>query len=411
MDERELLVVCLLVSGLTLAGMAVLAIVIIRRLAHLDQGKSEAGLAQIAENQHRLVRAIHPLVASTRPLDSVVTRLSFAESFDPDQFATASRESALDCLNIALKSEFGDGVTLTVNSVQLLRSRVAMTFEASKEGQAMIAEGTAVFARDASGRTLPVLKDVQNGKYLEWLKGAPGAKVLSRLGAMSAAVVGAAHIVAGADIAKRLKQIDSKLNLLLAYRRIDQGAALERIYTSAKELGNGRMNRDKCWELWRLRGELRELRCSWRREFQHHLGLIEDPEEAGWWRRTFSWQKTSDKRVQGQITEGQLQLGLIEYSMRLDQTLAVGSGTVTEFEGTLAGELFELEEVVSLLQAKAGFISGKYPELSVEPTVKAMTDLVEQYKRLLPDSPHPSGDQASLPGEESGSNEIPPLPN
>ena len=211
---------------------------------------------------------------------------------------------------------------------------------------------------------------------------------------MSAAVIGAAHLVAGADIGKRLKQVDSKVNLLLAYRRIDQMAKLERIYTSAKELGSGPMNRDKCWELWRLRGELRELRCGWRRELQHQMNLVDDPSTAPWLKRTFTRQKTSDRDVHARITEGQLQLAMIEYSMRLDQALAVGGGTVNEFEGTLAGELVELEAVADLLKSKAGFISGKYPDLSVESTVHGMASIIEQYRQLLPDSPAASEHQA-----------------
>jgi hypothetical protein len=100
---------------------------------------------------------------------------------------------------------------------------------------------------------------------------------MARLATISTAVIGAAHIISAADIAKRLKEVDEKINLLLAYRRIDQLAALERIYTSARELCAGAPSLDKQWELWRLRGELRELRIRWRRELNQKLGLIEDP--------------------------------------------------------------------------------------------------------------------------------------
>jgi len=163
-------------------------------------------------------------------------------------------------------------------------------------------------------------------------------------------------------------------------------ATLERVYTSAKELlGSGPVSRDICWELWRLRGELRELRCSWRRELQHHLNLIDDPREAGWFKRMFSRQRTIDRKIHGQITEGQLQLGLIEYSLRLDQVLAIVGGTVSQFESTLADELVELDRVARLLREKANLISGKYPELSVEPIADGMRRLIRQYRELLPE--------------------------
>lgn len=44
----------------------------------------------------------------------------------------------------------------------------------------------------------------------------------------------------------------------------------------------------------------------------------------------------------GKITEGLLQLSLIEYAMRLDQVFAAASDACRAFERTLADELVEL---------------------------------------------------------------------
>ena len=389
MTVESLLAICLVVSALTLVGLVAFAIVVLRRLPQARDYEPDSRPSQIVDDQHRIVRAIQPLIVSGAPLDSVITRLNFAESFDPVQFADASQKSALGHLNKLLEAGAGDGVTMTINSVQFLRSGAELTFSVSKQGQILLDSGRAVFAQHgASGQVLPYLIDTNTKRTIELLRGAKVAKALPRLAAISAAVVGAAHIIAGADIAKRLKLIDSNVNLLLAYRRIDQAATLERIYTSAKELVDWPMSRDNCWELWRLRGELRELRCTWRRELQHHLELIGDKKDFSWLSRTFGYEKVTDEGIHGRITEGQLQLGLIEYSMRLDQALAVVSGTVSKFEVSLAGELIELDAVAKLLQTKAGFISKNYPEqaikLHIEPTVKGMSDLVEQYKGLLP---------------------------
>jgi len=382
-----LLVACLVIFSLILAGVITLVILTLRR----QPWKKD-------EEYTKLARAIRPLVVSGQPLDNVVTKLTFAQSLDPDAFAIASRKSALEQLNAMLASRVSGGLEVTVSGVRLLPSGVEMTVAASRKGQSLLSEGKAVIARHGrSGRALPILKDARTGKIIEQMKGVRMAKTLSRLRAMSTAVIGAAHIIAGADLAKRLKRIECKMDLLLAYRRIDQVAALERIYTSAKELGSGAMSRDKCWELWRLRGELRELRYTWRREMQHHLMLIEDPKEAGWLKRMFTRQKSVDGRIHEKITEGQLQMGLIEYSMRLDQVLAVGSGTVSEYEGTLADELKELDAVREQLESKSKLISGKYPDLSVKPVVKAMSSIVEQYRKLLPDEPISRVERTSLP--------------
>lgn len=181
-------------------------------------------------------------------------------------------------MNEQLKLGGGDGIVVTINALRLKPSGLEMIFRASKNGQSLLDKGLAVLTHDKiSGQLLPVLKDVKTGKIIEQLKGAPLATTASRLAALSAVVVGAAHIVAGADIANRLKRVEKKINLLLALRRIDQEAKLERIFTSARELASGSMSPFKRSEMWRLRGELRELRLTWRRECEYNLRQIEDP--------------------------------------------------------------------------------------------------------------------------------------
>lgn len=387
-------VATLVVSGLALVGLAVVALLLVRRM---PKAKTKD---LIGEERPSL--AIRSRGDPERGLDNVIARLTFGRSLDPNRFAKASRQAALRGLNEQLLSHAGDGVVLTVEGLRLLPGGMEMTVSASRKGQMLLRQGKAVIARHGqTGRKLAILRDARTGKFLEGMKEVRMAKALSRLGAMSSAVMGAAHILAGADIAKRLKQVEAKMDLLLAYRKIDQMATLERIYTSAKELGSGPMSREKCWELWRLRGELRELRCTWRREFQHHLSLIDDPKAASWFKRMFRRKKTSDRRIHGRISEGQLQLGLIEYSMRLDQVLAVGSQTVREFEGTLADEVHEFDAVRRLLKRKSQLISGRYPELSVEPVVQAMTAMTEQYKGLLPEQTAQSGEHGVLPAPAS----------
>jgi hypothetical protein len=225
------------------------------------------------------------------------------------------------------------------------------------------------------------------------MKEAPAARRIAQLTALSSMVVGAAHMIASADIAKKLKLIDGKLDILLAYRRIDQTSVLERIYTSAKELACGLIDEAKRLEMWRLRGELRQLRSTWRRELQFHLSHIEEPVNANWLERQFNAvvsivvDRTGEahRRVHGKITEGQLHLSLIEYAMRLDEVLAVGSDTLPGFERSLADELVEICTVADLLEAKAGYITSKKGSLSVEPMLTGMRAMIEHYEAILPE--------------------------
>jgi hypothetical protein len=154
-------------------------------------------------------------------------------------------------------------------------------------------------------------------------------------------IVSAAHIISGADIARRLKQVEVKIDLLIAYRHIDQMAKLERIYGAAKESLALPLGSQERWELWHLRNELRELRVSWRKQFEHHLNLIDDPQQAGLLHRMFTTRRTSDQKIQSKTTDGEIDIALIEYSIRLDHVLATVSGTLEKFELTLTYRKFK----------------------------------------------------------------------
>jgi hypothetical protein len=328
-------------------------------------------------------------------LDSPLSRLTFHESLDPQRFAEVGAQSATAGLNTMLGNAAGDGVAVVINSLRLVQGRAEMIVSASAGGRQLFNEGKAVFqVHNASGRTLPTLIDKETGKAIEFLKGARGAEVAARLAALSAAVVGAAHLVASADLAKRLGRVESKLDQLLAARRIEQLAKLERIYIAARELASIEMSPEQKLEMWRLRGELRELRSAWRQEFRLKLQRIDDPANAALFQRIFSRQRSVDRRVSAGISEAEAEVAFIEYSARLEYLLAVVSGTHDQFLRSQESELVQLDQIKTLLEQKASYISGKHPELSVQPVVEALSNVTSAYRELISSS---SDSQAGLP--------------
>lgn len=376
MTPENILLVCVGITAVTVLTCFCLTILLLRRLRTPESWNAEAN----SDSRQGLKSNRSNVVAV--PSDNVIQRLSFLESVDPERFAVASQESAEANVR-QLLSRVGDGVSITLNSVQLLKSGAEMTVSVSRGGQILLAKGIASYRHEAAtGLRLTSIANKSTGKILEQMKEVPYARALTRSAALSAAVVGAAHLIASADIAKQLKSISSQLDQLLAYRRIDQAAKLERIYSSAKELVTGVMTQEKSLELWRLRGELRELRCAWRRELEHHFNRIEEPKEFSWLQQMFGYEKASDGKLHRSITEAELQLGLIEYSMRLDHVLAVIGGTAREFGVTLVDEVCAYDRLEQQVRGKSKFISGKYPELSVEPMLNGMGAFVAQYKEL-----------------------------
>lgn len=379
----EVMVVVVVV--VLLAGAVYLGLQIVTRLSQVTVALNRLPTDVSARTADEQAAAIAALRESGPSFDSPVTRLTFQESLDPDRFAEVSTASAKASLARVLASSTADGVVVTIQSVRLLKQGAEMIVSASASGRELLREGRAVIPfHTASGARLPLLTDVRTGKIVEQLKEMPVSTLTSKLASISSVVVGAAHLVAGADLAKRLSRVESKLDLLLASRRIDQIARLERIYISARELGSREMDRERRLEMWRLRGELRELRSAWRQEFHRKLEQIEDPVNAPYFQRIFSTKRSIDRRVSGGIGEGEAQVAFIEYSMRLEHVLAVGSGTLDGFQDSLQSELQQLDQLRSVLQTKATYISGHYPDLSVQPMVESLSAVVTTYRELLP---------------------------
>ncbi len=353
-------------AALSLIGVASLAIAIVVALRRTRTTQSS------------------PALVPAPVCGGAVVRLEFTQSLDPALFAQASDEEVLAFANANLRDLVADGSNITLQLLREWAARYDVTVAPSAAGRVALRAGRAVIQRHSSGRLFPHLVNSESRQITEVMKEVGGArKVLAGAAAASTIVVSAAHMIATADLARTLRLVDQKLDLLLAFRRIDQQAALERIYTAAKELLASPLDEVQHMELWRLRGELRELRATWRREFEHHLLQVENPAEKAWIDRTFTRQSSEDRRITGRISEGQIQLAMLEYSLRLDRVLAAASGSLEVSFVTLADELTAIERVGTLLRDKAGFISETRRD-AVQPMIDGIDMIVTGYRGLLP---------------------------
>jgi hypothetical protein len=360
MSDATLLWLC---AGLTISVVAVLA-------------------ALATWRQHKRARSLARSISSAPPCGGPIVRLDFAQSLDPALFADAAEEEALAYARLHLNDLVSNGTTISLQLVRLWAGSHELTVAPSSAGRAAMHIGKAAIRQHHSGRLLPLLTDQKTGQVVEVMKEVGhGRKAITVAATASAIVVSAAHMIATADLARSLKLVDGKVDLLLAFRRIDQLAALERIYSAAKELLSAPLDELRRLEMWRLRGELRELRGRWRRELGHRLLQIEHPAEQPWLTRMLTTQSGHDGRISGQISAGQAQLAMVEYSLRLDQVLAAAGGTRDVSRATLGDELVALDRVGELLRDKAALISEERRE-TAQPMIDGIGTIVEHYRAL-----------------------------
>lgn len=321
------------------------------------------------------------------PCAGPLARLSFVQSLDPVRFAEAAEEEALAHARVQLRDLIADGTTVTLQVLRQWAAQSEMVVAASAGATKAMRTGAAVIRpHGLTNRLLPQVMDSKTGHIREVMKEVGrGRKAIAGAAAVSMIVVSAAHMISAADLARTLKQVDQKLDLLLAYRQIDQAASLERIYTSARELLASPLDEVRRMEVWRLRGEMRQLRATWRGELEHRLTEIKDPSKDAWFDWLITRRGTYDDQITEKISEGQLRLMLIEYSLRLDRVLATASDTWDVSSVTLADELAVIDRVGALLKEKAGLISEPRRE-STQPMIEYIETMVRSYGNLL--QPH-----------------------
>lgn len=308
----------------------------------------------------------------------------FAELISqPDIFARAFKESILANLNYRL---MGTGLAqsgnILIQSVALNQNVLTVTF--SPEGTRLLGLGQLSVMGNGSR---PILVDAA-GRTVEIARLTPN--VIQRLAAISGVVVSVAHVISAADLAHRMKLMETKLDLLIAYRRIDQEAKLERVFYAARELCAGPISSDERQRLWQLRQELRELRIVLRKEWQRELEQIAQQQVTGFdvfvelfvrnWNGAMNIignafqgrgeQKGADlpqlvNQVQQQAQQNECELYqqrwrakfdptlsypfLIEFILRLEVVLAMASRDEVAYSQSLRDELAAIEQVVNYL--------------------------------------------------------------
>ncbi|MEO8083644.1 MAG: hypothetical protein ABI780_07470, partial [Ardenticatenales bacterium] len=196
------------------------------------------------------------------------------------------------------------------------------------------------------------------------MKAMAGDRITAQLASLSTMAVACCHIVSAADLAHRMSRVESKLDLLLELRQVDQLARLERIFEEAREILGRPLDAPADDALRRLRADLHELRATWAREVEAELRRIQTLPAGGWLRQRLTPEvvsRWSQRRARGARAEEVVavapKVALIEYALRLELCLAVAGDRLPEFQERLNGERETLTALSNLLTTKVGTLA------------------------------------------------------
>jgi hypothetical protein len=325
---------------------------------------------------------------SNRNIESPILSCTFEEALSSTDFLTDLQRCTLLNLNNRIISEPGDAGSITFQSIRMLESKRELVVRWSRGGEKLINEGKAKIATQfESGKKLPFLRSTEDGKVMEMMKGV--SKSSARLAQVSALVVSSAHIISGADLAKKIELVSKDVKFLVAVRQIDQMSKLEGLYAHARAIISNPINESAISELRHISEELTNLRSQWRREVGHVLHQVQDPSKRNWFKRKLSRNRTQDRKVLNQVTPLARQMALIDFSLQLELAVSdvIGSGSYFLFN-VLPEEMNKLKLINEEFRNKLTYITRKSEyELQEATRMLGYCERVhDKYGSFLPES-------------------------
>jgi len=317
---------------------------------------------------------------------SPLAKLSFDQAISVNPLVIELKDIAIEEFNRKIHEAIPEAANIIIQGIDFTTKRNAIVFEISKNGKSMLDSGKAMFTFDKSGKLLPHIKSSETGRILEQFRGAK-FPLASKLASLSTVIIGVAHIVAGADLSRKLNRIQEGVSFLVAARKIDQIADLRSIYENIREL----FTLEKSAELKRdLKKEVRhlsKLRYTWIGEIEYHLNQLsyEDSYESkNWLKKLFCRKKTVDNKISHKLTPFTAELQLIDFTVVMELLIYEYCGMSNHLsEVRMADEVKNIEKIKSLLLEKSALLTSD--NLNVNSVIIGFDDLINKCECFVAD--------------------------
>ena len=325
------------------------------------------------------------------PVRSPLQDVSFEDALAVTPMWNGIRNSSEEVLVRKFAEHLGDGVLAGGNAVRFVQQTGEYVVEFSEKGKELLQVGQATVMRSKeTGRMIPTLLDL-NGDIIGNAREVGKLKAVAvKMASLTSFVVGAAHIISGADVAKTVGEVRQDVKFLIEGRQNEHLAEFEAAFRTAKRRLGEAPSPANTAELRALMHKLAVLRATWRRDLETKLKSIKDPKQSGFIKRLFSRQRTTDKRLANNIVPFRDDIRLIEASLVLEIGVAQMIGDAeTLFVHVLPDELKLMRQTSNLLSEKAAYISE--PELQAASVSLALDGLIDRVSSFVPDDRIPNG--------------------
>lgn len=312
--------------------------------------------------------------------------LPFDQAISVNPLVIALKDMAISELNRKIHGSVPDSANLMIQALDFTTKRNAIIFKISKDGQAMLDSGQAILSFDKSGKLLPFIRNAKTGEVIEQFKGAK-FPLASKLASLTSIIVSAAHIVAGADISRKLDRIQEGISFLVAVRKIDQIADLRSIYEKIRELFSLERSQEVERDLKKEVRYLSKLRYTWIGEIEYHLNqlsYIDSYESKNWLKKLFSRKKTIDNKISSKLTPFTAELQLIDFTIVLELLIYEYCGLANHLaEVRMKDEVANINKIRNLLIEKSELLTED--NILVDLLIQGFDDLITKCECFVSD--------------------------
>lgn len=296
---------------------------------------------------------------SAKKNQNLLLNTSFDDVISGSDLVHTMSDGMVDNVNKSISGSsfvLGDAM---IKGVEYIQESNEYIVKFSKQGQKLLKSDAAKLVQKKSGEFIPQLR--RGGKFVEHAELTGKAnKALKGISKASTLIIGAAHMISGADIAKKLEEIAKKVDFIIADRENERMAELESIYKIVKEMlieNNGNLKAEEVREQKRL---LYKLRSNWRRNAIERLNSIKNPEEKYWLKHIF-FRKSVDQEVYKNLKGCMADMQNVRSSLYLQFIISYETNTLPNFQANmLQDEINKNQEVFKKLKSKCRYMSKEF---------------------------------------------------
>lgn len=309
----------------------------------------------------------------------VISELSFEDALNANHSSMIVKEKMLDEINAAIGSRAADGTVVSLEVVRSAEAQKLILAKFSETTARQLKAGSAVQLTTKNGQKMLIAIDKNGHKIVEHAKQVDPSYA-AKISQVATLIVGAAHIIAGYDNAKKLSSLDKKMDRLIARIKNQSVAKLAEVYETLKGDLLREDHPDEKSSLRDLQRTLRELRNIWLAEIRDDLKIIRNPRHRFFLSRWFSRNNTTASDLKNQVMQQQESLHYVRLALQLEQVICEILGQGMAFENIAIPEVKRQMKVLAELVAER---EGWIRELVKESPENELIALYENFEKSL----------------------------